>query len=241
MQVTLIRDKHYSDLDVYLEDIRNKLISPFTDILDSKHVINFLVAIHVRYTHPNNDQRKREPTILPSEKRIFTSTLVLHRQVDSLLNILRERNIRFNQERSGFVLDEILKTDKVVEYVLLAGLKFRKVPPFLASKQAIINVKNTDNRCFGYALLSDLNPRAKDPQRPLWYEPLFAKERLDNIQYPVNHEQIPTIEDRLKICINLFTIWDEEGNESMHIGLHLRQALNQHHRSSLLGDGWERD
>ena len=212
VQVTLISDKHYSDLDVYLEDLRNKLMSTFTNILDSKHGINFFVAIHVRYTHPTNDQRNREPTILHSGKRIITSTLVLHRQLDSLINILRERNIRFNQERSGLVLEEILKTDlKVVEYVPLAGLKFRQLPPFLASKQAIINVNNTDNRCFGYALLSALHPRTKNPQRPLWYEPLFAKEGLDNIQYPVTHDQIPTIEDKLKICINLFTFWDDEG------------------------------
>ena len=32
VQVTVIRDKHYSDLDVYMEDLRNKLISTFTDI-----------------------------------------------------------------------------------------------------------------------------------------------------------------------------------------------------------------
>ena len=55
VQVTHISDKHYSDLDVYLEDLRNQLMSTFTDILDSKHGINLFVAIHVRYTHPTND------------------------------------------------------------------------------------------------------------------------------------------------------------------------------------------
>ena len=110
------------------------------------------------------------------------------------------------------MLDEILKTDiQLVEYIPLAGLSFRELPTFLEKKHAIINVKNSDNRCFGYPLLSALHPRAKDPQRPFWYNRFFTKEGLDQIPYPVTHDQIPAIEDKLKVCINLFPLWDDEG------------------------------
>ena len=59
------------------------------------------------------------------------------------------------------------------------------------------------NRCFGYAVLSALHRRGKDPQRARWYETVFAKRGLQNIQYPVTHDHIPTIVDKLKICINI--------------------------------------
>ena len=180
MQVTLISDKHYSDLDVYFADLRNKLASTFLDLLDNKHGINFWVAVSVRYTHPTKDVTDMEPVILHSGKRIVTSPVVLRAQLDSLIDVLRERHIHFNRNLSGLVLEEIIKTDiRVIEYVPLAGLKYRKLPTFLAKKHAIINVNNTDNRCFGYALLSALHPHDKNPQRSQWYEPLFAKEGLE--------------------------------------------------------------
>jgi hypothetical protein len=30
---------------------------------------------------------------------------------------------------------------------------WKPLPKFIANKKAIINIKNTDNRCFGYAIL----------------------------------------------------------------------------------------
>ena len=110
------------------------------------------------------------------------------------------------------MLDEIINSDlQVAEYIPLAGLKFRRLPAFLEKKHAIVNVKNEDTRCFGYSLLSALHLRAKDPQRPFWYKRFFAKEGLDQIPCAVTHDQIPAIEDKLKVCINLFSFWDDEG------------------------------
>ena len=64
------------------------------------------------------------------------------------------------------MLDEILKTDlQMLAYLTLAGLKFQELTNSLAKKQAIINVKIKDNRCFGYSVLSALYSVAKDPQR----------------------------------------------------------------------------
>ena len=210
--MTFVSDKLFSDLDVYLDHLRAKLTSTFLDMMDEKHGINFWVAVYVRYTHPTKDLGDQDTIILHSGKRIVTSSVVLDKQLDSLIDTIRERHISFNRNVSGLVLDEILKTDlQLVEYVPLAGLKFRELPTFLEKKHAIINVKNTDNRCFGYAVLSALHPRAKNPQRPFWYDRFFAKEGLDQLQYPVTHDHIPASEDKIKTCINLFTFWDDEG------------------------------
>ena len=53
---------------------------------------------------------------------------------------------------------------------------------FLVKKKAIINVRNTDHRCFGYALLSYLvhgMAYAKDPGKPEQYDKYFAMYNLD--------------------------------------------------------------
>ena len=59
---------------------------------------------------------------------------------------------------------------------------------------------------------SDLDLPTKNPQRSFCYERFFAKEGLEQIQYHATHDQITAIEDKLKVCLNLFTFLDYEGN-----------------------------
>ena len=87
-----------------------------------------------------------ERIVLHSGKRIVTGPLVLDRQLNSLIDSIRERHNTFSRNISGLVLDEIMKTDiQQLEDLPLAGLKFLELPSFLAMKRAIINVENTDN------------------------------------------------------------------------------------------------
>ena len=39
---------------------------------------------------------------------------------------------------------------------LSGGSSFKPLPPFLKKKRAVVNVRNHNNRCFGYAVLSAL-------------------------------------------------------------------------------------
>ena len=85
------------------------------------------------------------------------------------------------------------------------------LPNFLGRKHAIINVKNHDQRSFGYAILSALNPGMNAPQRPQCYDDLFKEYGLDDLDYPVCINQIPPIEDRLGVRINVFSFYDRQG------------------------------
>ena len=87
------------------------------------------------------------------------------------------------------------------------------LPNFLCHKHAIINVQNRDQRSFGYAILSALNPGLKNPPRPQCYEDLFEENGLDQLQYPVSLNQIPAVEDRLDVRLNVFSFYDRQGRE----------------------------
>ena len=90
IKVSFVSEKHFTDLDVYLEHLRAKLTSTFLDMLDGKQAINFWVAVNVHYSHPNKDLTDTEPIVLHSGKRIVTSLLVLDRRQDSIIDTLRE-------------------------------------------------------------------------------------------------------------------------------------------------------
>ena len=56
-QVSFLSEKHYADLDIYLDDLRASLTATLLELLNNKNGINFWVAVHVRYTHSNKGSR----------------------------------------------------------------------------------------------------------------------------------------------------------------------------------------
>ena len=51
-----------------------------------------------------------------------------------------------------------------------------------------------------------------NPYRPYQYNRVFKTYNLDQLQYPVEVADIPAIEDKLGVGINVFSFFDDEGN-----------------------------
>ena len=89
---------------------------------------------------------------------------------------------------------------------------FRLLPTFLVSKRTILNPKNIDHRSFGYAIMFSFHPNdwqfyKSKPE----LDGNFVKHDLDKIKYPVLLDEIPALEDKLNIRINIFTFDDSAG------------------------------
>ena len=78
--------------------------------------------------------------------------------LESLVKFKRQgSNWRF---RSGFSLDR-----HTLQYVPLGGSSYIPLPRFLVAKKAIINLKNTDDECFKWAITRALNPVEEHSER----------------------------------------------------------------------------
>ena len=110
-------------------------------------------------------------------------------------------------EGSGWTIVEIRSHYvNIVEYLPLRGNSYIPSPKELRNSMlGLINLKNTDDKCFLWCLNRHLNPRKKDPQRITKSDREFAK-RLDfsGISFPVTIIDINRIERQNKININLF-------------------------------------
>ena len=74
---------------------------------------------------------------------------------DELLNELNLAVHNFNARGSGFVFNVVTRFVIVItQFRPLSGSSYIPTPPAILKKEAIINVKNHDNRCFEYAILS---------------------------------------------------------------------------------------
>ena len=78
-------------------------------------------------------------------------------KIERMRESVLENNANYIRQSSGLRVHIILGFRfKIAHYNPLAGRKHRELPTFLATKKAIVNVQNRDNRCFGYAGLAAL-------------------------------------------------------------------------------------
>ena len=101
-------------------------------------------------------------------------------------------------EGRGWRFHSIIRLElHVVSYNPLRGEAWVALAKELASKKAIINPKNEDNKCFLWCVLRALNPTTKHPERI--DKKLKAKENtlnMEGIEYPVSLEDIDKFESQ---------------------------------------------
>ena len=103
-------------------------------------------------------------------RHLSTPTADIHNnfQIDQVLDRLGEevqlRNANFLHNASPFVLDNVESAVvHVARYAPTQGGTFRELPQFLVLKKCIVNVKNEDNRCFGYSIIASRVPPGQEP------------------------------------------------------------------------------
>ena len=93
------------------------------------------------------------------------------------------------RNESGYVLSQIIDCQLGIVKFNAIGSAYKPLPKRLALKKAIVNVHNSDERCFGYAVLSALKDTLSGHHKSearYYNEADFEKYHLDQIQYPVS-------------------------------------------------------
>jgi hypothetical protein len=112
----------------------------------------------------------------------------------------------FEIKGSQWTLNRILKTElRINKYNPLRGSSYIPLPEVLANKKAITNVKNEDNKCFLWSILSALHPANKHSYRVSKYKQLENEfdEALKGIEFPVKLSDVSKYVKRTNISINV--------------------------------------
>lgn len=94
------------------------------------------------------------------------------------------------------------KLDKIIELLvtccktehLNSGGGYIKLPEFLQKKKAVVNMKNLDNECFKWAVLSALYPVKIHPERVRHYFQYEKNLNFHKIRFPVQIKDIRLFE-----------------------------------------------
>jgi len=127
---------------------------------------------------------------------------------DQLLSELEQRVEDFNARGSGFVFELITAFTLVItQYRPLAGSSYLPTPQKIAKKQAVINVKNSDNRCFQWAILSYLHPPKNHPCDVYSYRKYENTLNFEGISFPVQIKDIAKFEKQnIEISVNVISL-----------------------------------
>ena len=110
-------------------------------------------------------------------------------------NFIKEMFQAFTDKLEGtsyFNIKRVKRLDlHVASYKPLKGSSLVELPVWLSAKKAVVNVNNTDNKCFMWAVLSAIHPQAKDPNRVAKYKQYETELDFTGINFPVTIDDIP--------------------------------------------------
>ena len=122
------------------------------------------------------------------EKIITEATDTIEIYHEMITEILEAMQIIEQAEGSGWIFIEVIRLIlKIDKWDPLKASSYIDLPPELKNKKALINMKNTDNKCFLWSVLRALNPKDKNAERI--DKDLKSKENtlnMEGIDYPVN-------------------------------------------------------
>ena len=126
------------------------------------------VSLIVTVEYQNTRVRNNEPfyMYLRSKVHLLYQRAEIPEAMKEMNEQIMLRNENLVQNGSNLQISRIFYVSlAMIRFAPLAGSGYQELPEFLDNKGAIINVKNTDNRCFGYAILSALHPLQVNAQR----------------------------------------------------------------------------
>ena len=143
--------------------------------------------------------------------KTHTVTAELGETYEEMKDKMLESLVKYQKEGSGWQLYSIKGLDiSVVKFNPLDGSGYNKLPPLIAKKKAVINMRNDDDQCFKWAVTRALNPVGKNPDRITKELRKQAEEfNWDGITFPMKVKDIKIWEKNNDKFVNVFG-YDED-------------------------------
>ena len=206
---------------VFINDYKNKIYDLINNMKnDSKSEgITYQMRMMFEVEFPTNLEKKNLWKRSERQSIINVNKIDVINEIKKISNVFDSKIEDIEIKGSGAVY----KCTKEIEIVLfpyepLKGSSYISLPPFIANKQAVINVKNNDDKCFKWAVLSALHPvnGKNHPERVINYVP-FDNLKFDNIDFPVSIDNINKFENLNDISINVFSFEQDKDDKNKYV------------------------
>ena len=176
------------------------------------------LVFHVEFMKNNpSGLAKTTEAYFRSDVMTILSAHAIDAAVQKAFSDIEKRIEKWTREGSGWTVTKVLNVYlDFAKYTPLKGSSYIELPKYLKDKKAIVNVKNEDNKCLKWALLSALHPAKKDPQRVNKYMH-FKELNLTGVEFPTPLSQMPKVERLNNLVINVFGYSKQAGIHPLYL------------------------
>ncbi|XP_074042573.1 uncharacterized protein [Leptinotarsa decemlineata] len=126
-----------------------------------------------------------------------------HNIIEPIMKDLEE----FQERDSGWALKKVVNLGvNINKFTPQIGSSYIELPPQIRKKHACINVKNDDQACFAWAVVSAMYPAQYDLNKLSSYPHYSTVLKLKGIQFPITLKQIPNFEKQNNVSINVYIL-----------------------------------
>ncbi|XP_050516328.1 uncharacterized protein LOC126891188 [Diabrotica virgifera virgifera] len=146
----------------------------------------------------------------------------------------------FQERDSGWALKSVVNLGvNINKFTPQLGSSYIELPPQIKRKQACINVKNDDEACFAWAVISALYPCRSNSDLMSSYPHYSQVLKLKGIQWPMTFKQIPNFEKQNNISINVYILKKEKKNYTTLPTFLTKNKKDKHVNMLLIQDNYD--
>ena len=185
----------------------------------SFHQFKVSLVLKVEMTKAQGDEKRKvqqpyfssKPYTILSQHDIENAIEEGHQRIDSQID-------KWTKEGSGWVVSRVVCLYvNIAKYTPLKGSSYVDLPSYLRKKKAIVNVKNHDQQCLKWALLSARFPVKKNSDRVTSYINNETELNFTGVDFPTPLSQIPKVELQNNLGINVFGYSESAGIHPLYI------------------------
>ncbi|XP_015510307.2 uncharacterized protein LOC107217324 [Neodiprion lecontei] len=233
IQTGMIVNFKHVDTKAFMEESQTLFEKQIESALKKKNALKVNTVLTAKYFDSKNDEKILEDKYFSTKNSEILRTTdlkdwFLRNVVDPTLKKMEE----FEELGSGWAFSSIdnLRIN-INKYNPMRVGSHIKLPSAIKNKTACVNVRNKDNECFKWAVLSALHP-CPNAQRVSNYKKYERELNFDGIEFPVLPIKIPDFEKQNDISINLFDLQKKNGKFTVH--LHHKTTLKKEKHVTLL-------
>ena len=214
--------KRISDLRVFASHVKTQVITKMTEFRKQNPMFKVALDVSVDYYKATDKDVKHSgghsTGFKENKGQSITAGSNLSSIYDSLVNKLIADIEAFTQLGSGWVIELIKDMSlQLVRNEAFNGKSYIPLPDWVANKKCCINVKNTDDKCFMWSLLSALHPATRDAERVSKYKEFVDKYDWSQIEFPVETTEYANIEKHLDVPFNVFCLDETAENNKYYV------------------------